>query len=76
MSREIEFLIRRKFVKDVVFEFEDGITIYDFIRQLKDKEEEITRELGVGVNRRITISIEDSKKPEIILSVYKSDGGF
>jgi hypothetical protein len=38
MSREIEFLIRRKFVKDVVFEFEDGITIYDFIRQLKDKE--------------------------------------
>lgn len=49
MSREIEFLIRRKFVKDVVFEFEDGITIYDFIRQLKDKEEEITRELGVGM---------------------------
>ena len=71
MSKE-----ERKWVRDVIFEFEDGVTVYDFIRQLKDKKEEITRELGVGINMAITVSIEDLEKPEIVLSVYKSDGGF
>lgn len=66
----------RVWVKDIIFEFEDGITIYDFITKLQKKHEEITRELGVGINRAVTISIEDLDKPEIVLSVYKSDGGF
>lgn len=66
----------RHWVKDIIFEFEDGITLYDFVKQLENKHEEITRELGVGINRAITVSIEDLYEPKLVLSVYKSEGGF
>lgn len=66
----------RHWVKDEVFEFEDGVDIYDFIKQLNEKYEEITRELNVGIHRAVTVSIEDLEKPSLVLSIYKSEGGF
>lgn len=67
--------IRRQYIREEIIEIDYPLRVYDLCKLLKEKDEEIGRELGVGIHYVVTVESPEDVNG-LVLSVYKSEGGF